>query len=152
MFTKAGECVTLVTLASISSAILSNFEQRNYRNFIKSQQLWGFLALAVKLTEVLHQHQLKTIHDCLVGCSQLRSAQTSTIWFSQVHCAWQIDSISNSMALPCHFCFGLQQGRLCNSDLSGLKLSVNIANPCSKLLYTEVRQVCQIFRKQTLFV
>ena len=30
---------------------------------------------------------------------------------------------------------------LCNSDLSGLKLSVNIANPCSKPLCTEVREV-----------
>ena len=30
--------------------------------------------------------------------------------------------------------------------LSGLKLSVNIANPCSKLLCTEVREVFQIFR------
>ena len=28
------------------------------------------------------------------------------------------------MALPYHFCFGLQQGRLCNVDLIGLKLSV----------------------------
>ena len=35
------------------------------------------------------------------------------------------------------------------SDLSGLKLSVNIANACSKLLYTEVREVYQIFRNQT---
>ena len=35
-------------------------------------------------------------------------------------------------------------------DLSGLKLSVNIANPCSKLLCTEVREVYQIFRNQTL--
>ena len=55
----------------------------------------------------------------------------------------------NSMALLHHFCFGLQQGRLCNSNLSGLKLSVNIANPCSKLLCTEVREA---FRRQTLFV
>ena len=39
------------------------------------------------------------------------------------------------------------KGGLCNSDLSGLKLSVNIANPCSKLLYTEVREVYQISRK-----
>ena len=40
--------------------------------------------------------------------------------------------------LSCHFCFGLQQERLCKTDLSGLKLSVSIANPCSKLLHTEV--------------
>ena len=46
--------------------------------------------------------------------------------------------------------FGLQQERLCKTDLSGLKLSVSIANPCSKLLCTEVRQVYQIFRSQTL--
>ena len=38
---------------------------------------------------------------------------------------------------------------VCNSDLSGLKLSVNIANPCSKLLCTEMYQ---IFRKQTLYI
>ena len=39
------------------------------------------------------------------------------------------------------FCFGLQQERLCKTDLSGLKLSVSIPNPCSKLLCTEVREV-----------
>ena len=33
---------------------------------------------------------------------------------------------------------------------SELKLSVSIANPCSKLLCTEVRQVYQVFRNQTL--
>ena len=43
-----------------------------------------------------------------------------------------------------------EKERLCNADLSGLKLSVNIANPCSKLLCTEVREVYQIFRNQTL--
>ena len=48
------------------------------------------------------------------------------------------------------FWFRLQQGRLFNSDLSGLKLSVNIANPCSKLLCTVVREVYWIFRNQTL--
>ena len=48
------------------------------------------------------------------------------------------------------FCFGLQQERLCKTDLSGLKLSVSIAKPCSKLLCTEVRQVYQVFRNQTL--
>ena len=40
--------------------------------------------------------------------------------------------------------------RLCGSDLSGLKLSVDIVNPCSNLLCTEVREVYQIFRNQTL--
>ena len=54
----------------------------------------------------------------------------------------------NSVALPGHFCFGLQQERLCKTDLSGLKLSVNTASPCSKLLCTEVREA---FRKQTLY-
>ena len=44
------------------------------------------------------------------------------------------------------FWFGLQQGRLCDSDLSGLKLSVNIANSCSKLLCMEARGVYQMFR------
>ena len=33
-----------------------------------------------------------------------------------------------------------------------IKLSVNTANPCSKFLCTEVREVYQIFRKQTLDV
>ena len=42
------------------------------------------------------------------------------------------------MWLVVHFYFGLQQERLCKTDLSGLKLSVNIANPCSKLICTEV--------------
>ena len=32
----------------------------------------------------------------------------------------------HNMALPHHFCFGLQQERLCKTDLSGLKLSVNV--------------------------
>ena len=36
------------------------------------------------------------------------------------------------------------------TDLSGLKLSVSIANPYSKLLCTEVGEVYQIFRNQTL--
>ena len=40
--------------------------------------------------------------------------------------------------------------RGCKTLLSGLKLSVNIANPCSKLLCTEMREVYQIFRNQTL--
>ena len=31
--------------------------------------------------------------------------------------------------------------RLCKTDLSGLKLSVSIANPCSKLLCTEVKEI-----------
>ena len=39
------------------------------------------------------------------------------------------------------FCFGLQQERLCKTDLSGLKLSVSITNLRSKLLCTEVKEV-----------
>ena len=54
------------------------------------------------------------------------------------------------MWLAAHFCFGLQQERLCKTDLSGLKLSVSIDNPCSKLLCTEVKGLYQIFRNQTL--
>ena len=87
-------------------------------------------------------------HQCLLGWKW--PVQTSSSQFSPVQCARQIDSIKASMALLCHFWFGLQQGRLCNSDLSGLKLYVNIANPCSKLLCTEVRGVSQIFRNQIL--
>ena len=40
-----------------------------------------------------------------------------------------------------HFFFGLQQERLCKTDRSGLKFSVSIANLCSKLLHTEVKQI-----------
>ena len=42
------------------------------------------------------------------------------------------------VSIEVDFCFGLQQERLCKTDLSGLKLSVSIANPRSKLLRTEV--------------
>ena len=45
------------------------------------------------------------------------------------------------VSIEVDFCFGLQQERLCKTDLSGLKLCVNIANPCSKLLCTEVKEV-----------
>ena len=54
------------------------------------------------------------------------------------------------VSIEVDFCFGLQQERLFKTDLSGLKLSVSIANPCSKLLCTEVIEVYQIFRNQTL--
>ena len=61
------------------------------------------------------------------------------------------DLKGNSIACQ-HFYFGLQQQRLCKTDLSGLKLSVNIANPHSKLLCTEVKGLYQTVRKQTLYV
>ena len=44
-----------------------------------------------------------------------------------------------------------KQERLCKTDLSGLRLSVNIANPHSKLLCTEVKGLYQLFRKQALY-
>ena len=53
------------------------------------------------------------------------------------------------VSIEVDFCFGLQQGRLCNSDSSGLNLSVKVTNPCSKFLCTEVRGR---FKKQTLCV
>ena len=56
------------------------------------------------------------------------------------------------VSIEVHFCFELQQERMCKTDLSGLKLSVNITNPCSKLLTTEVKGLYQIVRKQTLYV
>ena len=43
------------------------------------------------------------------------------------------------VSIEVDFCFGLQQERLCKTELSGLKLSVSIANPRSKLLTTEVK-------------
>ena len=45
------------------------------------------------------------------------------------------------VSIEVDFCFGRQQERLCKTDLSGLKLSVSIANPCSKLLCTEVKGI-----------
>ena len=38
------------------------------------------------------------------------------------------------VSIEVDFCFGLQQERLCKTDLSGLKLSVKVTNPCSKFL------------------
>ena len=48
------------------------------------------------------------------------------------------------VSIEVDFCFGLQQERLCKTDVSGLKFSVSIANSCSKLLCTEVREVSNI--------
>ena len=45
------------------------------------------------------------------------------------------------VSIEVDFCFALQQERLCKTDLSGLKLSVSIANLCSKLLRTEVKGI-----------
>ena len=45
------------------------------------------------------------------------------------------------VSIEVDFWFGLQEGWLCNADLSGIKLSVNIVNLCSKLLGTEVTEV-----------
>ena len=45
------------------------------------------------------------------------------------------------VSIEVDFCFGLQQERLCKTDLSGLKLSVSIAKPHSKLLTTEVKGI-----------
>ena len=45
------------------------------------------------------------------------------------------------VSIEVDFCFGLQQERLCKTDLSGLKLYVSIANPRSKLLCTEVKGI-----------
>ena len=66
---------------------------------------------------------------------------------SKLHYEVLLKSGNYCVSIEVDFYFGLQQGRLCKTDLSGLKLSVNIANPCSKLLCTEVYQ---IFRNQTL--
>ena len=43
------------------------------------------------------------------------------------------------VSIEVDFCFGPQRDRLCKTDMSGLKLSVSIANPRSKLLTTEVK-------------
>ena len=70
------------------------------------------------------------------GCGWLKPDQASSSQFDVVY----VYMVQKGIAwLSAHFCFGLQQGRLCNSDSSGLKLSVKVTNPCSKLLRTEVR-------------
>ena len=51
--------------------------------------------------------------------------------------SWNLSCVS----IEVDFCFGLQQERLCETDLSGLKLSISITNPCSKLLCTEVKGI-----------
>ena len=56
------------------------------------------------------------------------------------------------VSIEVDFCFGLQQERLCKTDLRGLKLSVSIANLCSKLLGIEMKEVYWIFRNQTCCV
>ena len=66
----------------------------------------------------------------------------ASVWSNSLHMTNR--QYQELRGLSCHFWFGLQQGRLCNSDLSGLKLSDNIAYPCSKLLCTEVREEYQI--------
>ena len=54
------------------------------------------------------------------------------------------------VSIEVDFCFGLQKERLCKTDLSGLKLSVSIANPCSKITVYRSERSVSIFRNQTL--
>ena len=85
-----------------------------------------------------------TLHTSRTGWLELAEAGENR--FNRV----VVYMVSKGIALlSAHFCFGLQQGRLCNSDSSGLKLSVKVTNPCSKFLCTEVRGT---FKKQTLCV
>ena len=46
------------------------------------------------------------------------------------------------VSIEVDFCFWLQKERLCKTDLRGLKLSVSIANPCSKLLWRRTSSLC----------
>ena len=45
------------------------------------------------------------------------------------------------VSIEVDFCFGLQQGRLYKTDFEWTKALCNIANPCSELLCTEVKEV-----------
>ena len=45
------------------------------------------------------------------------------------------------VSIEVDFCFGLQQQRLCKTDLSGLISLLVLPDPCSKLLCTEVKGV-----------
>ena len=69
---------------------------------------------------------------------------------SKLYCEVLLKSWNYLVSIEVDFCFGLQQERLCKTDLSGLKLSVSIASLCSKLLCTKVREVYRIFRNETL--
>ena len=60
-------------------------------------------------------------------------------WSELVSRTCQVDSILNS-AYRVTSALDFNK-RLCKTDLSGLKLSVSIANPCSKLLPTEVKGI-----------
>ena len=76
--------------------------------------------------EISTRHLVHFTPTIWVGWNQLKPDQSSLVQ-SSAHDKWE------QCGLLWHFCFGLQQERLCKTDLSGLKLSVSIANPCSKL-------------------
>ena len=79
----------------------------------------------------------------LVGRGQFKPAQTSLVQFS-TH-----DKEQHPMGLALLLILTLIREAV-KFRLSGLKLSVNAAIPCSKLLYTEVREVFQESMKWTL--
>ena len=100
-------------------------------------------------------HDLKGI-AWLVTSLQIRNSNNADVLLNSGHNLFDImanlcsklccEVLLKSWRLYCasievDFCFGLQQERLCKTDLSGLKLSVSIANPCSKLLHTEVKGI-----------
>ena len=93
-----------------------------------------------------HTHLALYSHIYLSGCSQFKQVETRSNQLDLVVVHMKEKGIA---WLVMHFCFGLQQEKLCKTDLSGLKLSVSITNPCSKLLCTEVRES---FSKQTLYI
>ena len=100
--------------------------------------VWPVVSLQIRNSnnaDVLLDSRLNSFHIMANLCSKL-------------YCEVLLKSYCVSIEVD--FYFGCQQGRLCKTDLSGLKLSVSITNPCSKLLCTEVREVYRIFRNQTL--
>ena len=60
---------------------------------------------------------------------------------SKLYCEVLLKLELYCLSIEVDFCFGLQQQGLCKTDLSGLKLSVSIANPCSKLRCTKVKEM-----------
>ena len=76
--------------------------------------------------------------------SWLEPAQISSSQFDLVQCTWQRTALGGFSVNQIGF--GFQQGRLCNSDLSGLKLSAILPTHTLKLLCIEVREVYKISR------
>ena len=113
---------------------------------------WGFLPLVVKsmaksyiiinfrpsTMDFSTRHLTLCNHIYLSGCRQFNQVGTGQNWFSH---ACQVDSFRKSVAYHITCALDFNKRGCVRRNLSGLKLSVSIANPCSKLLCTEVKGI-----------